>query len=75
MADVISKVPTGLSEDDIVETLPALWKESIAWMQSPIEDWNFITNYPPNVMMKEITCQQFKLTFATVADLCRARMP
>ena len=74
VADVISKVPTNLSEDEIVETLPKLWTESVKWMQNPIESWSFITDFPRNVPMRNTVCRQFSLTASTVADLCKARM-
>ena len=74
VADVISKVPPALSEDELVEALPALWTDSVQWMSTPVEKWSFITNFPKNVKLKDTTCHQFTPTNATIAHLCRARL-
>ena len=73
MADIISKIPAGLTEEELVHQLPFLWEQSLMWLSSPVESWSFITNFPPNVSMKNCTSDQFKLKNVTTAELCKER--
>ena len=73
VADSISKVDTNLSEDEIVNSFPKEWEESIQWLSEPPEDWDFITKNPPNYegFQKGV----FKLSEISVRDVMISRMP
>ena len=73
MADVLTKIPPGMSEEEMVVKLPALWGQSQEWLHSPVQSWHFITDYPPSVAMKHCTSSQFKLTNVSASELCKER--
>ena len=72
MADVISKLPPGFTEQELVVNLPKIWEQSLTWLHEPIESWTFVTDFPPNVTMKSCSAKQFKLHNVTTGEVCQS---
>ena len=70
------ELPPGFNEQELIYSLPKLWEESLAWLQQPSESWTFVTDFPPNVAMSNVTIETFYqiLFFDSFAIFCQFKI-